>query len=160
MLTFMPGSSERPKMTRNGFTLIELLVVIAITALMAGAVVMTVGSPTGGPNEAASRFASRIGAARDAAILGGRPVGVWVSASGYGFDRFDQGRWQPIGIKPFEGADWDRGTQIVMNGGAERSIRLRFDTVGLPEAPALVSIVQDGRSAQVGIAANGDVTVG
>jgi general secretion pathway protein H len=146
-------------MPRNGFTLVELLVVIAIMGLMASVVVMTMGLPGGGPADSATRFATRLGAARDAAILGGRPMSVWVSASGYGFDRFQEGRWQPLAAKPFEGGNWERGIQVAVSDGAERRMRLRFDSVGLPDAPASVRLARDGQAAEVRVAANGDVTV-
>lgn len=147
-------------MTRNGFTLVELLVVILVMALLAGAVVMTAGLPGGGPTEAATRFASRLGAARDTAITGGQPVAVWVSASGYGFDRYVEGSWQPIAVRPFETVNWESGTTVAVDDGRQPALRIRFDSTGLPEGPASVRLGRDGQSAEVSVAANGDVKVG
>jgi general secretion pathway protein H len=140
--------------------LIELMVVIALMAVMAGAVVMTIGTPGGGPSAAATRFASRVAAARDEAIVTGRPISAWVAPSGYGFDRFQGGRWQPIASAPFEGDDWDKGTIATLSSGADGRGRLRFDSLGLPDSAARIRLTSDGRTAEVRVAANGDVTVG
>ena len=145
-------------MRRTGFTLVELLVVIAIMAVMAGAVVLTFAGPGSGPTESATRFASRLAAARDEAVLTGRPVSAWVAASGYGFERYQDGQWQPLTARPFAGDDWDEGTRV--DGGDDGRARIRFDSLGLPDAPAEVRLALDGRSAAVRVAANGDVTVG
>ncbi|HUE78644.1 MAG TPA: GspH/FimT family pseudopilin [Sphingomicrobium sp.] len=146
-------------MPRNGFTLVELMVVIALMALMAGAVVMTVGAPGGGPAAGATRFASRLAAARDEAIVSGRPMSAWVTPSGYGFDRFQGGRWQPMSAAPFEGDNWEPGTDVKLATATEARVRVRFDSLGLPDSPASVRLVRDGRTAEVRVAANGDVAV-
>ncbi|HET7816203.1 MAG TPA: GspH/FimT family pseudopilin [Sphingomicrobium sp.] len=146
-------------MPRNGFTLVELIVVIAVMALLTGAVVLTVASP-GGASDSATRFASRLAAARDEAVLSGRPVSAWVSPSGYGFDQLRGGRWQRMAERPFEGADWDKGTAVrTATGTGEGRMRVRFDSLGLPDQPVALRIERDGRAAGVRVAANGDVTV-
>ena len=147
-------------MHRNGFTMVELLVVIAVMALMAGAVVVTAGGTGSGPAEAATRFASRLAAARDEAVVGGRPISAWVAPSGYGFERHQQGRWQAMTAKPFQGDNWDSGTVIAMP--AERGARasVRFDSLGLADRPVTFALTRDGRTARIHVAANGDVTLG
>jgi general secretion pathway protein H len=150
----------RPAATRNGFTLVELMVVIALMAAMASAVVLTVGTPNDGPSAGAMRFASRIAAARDEAIVSGRPISAWVAPSGYGFDCFQGGQWQPMASAPFEGDDWERGTAVQLSGAPQARGRIRFDTLGLPGTAARVRLTRDGRTSEVRIAANGDVTVG
>lgn len=152
-------------MARNGFTLIELMVVIALMALMAGAVAMTIGGPGGGPADAATRFASRLAAARDSAITGGRPISPWVSASGYGFDQYLGGRWQQLTVKPFDGDDWPEGVRATTDAApgpgrqAAPPARVRFDSIGLPDRPLTVRLFGDGRRVEVQLAANGDVSV-
>lgn len=146
-------------MPRNGFTLVELMVVIAMMALMAGAVVMTTGTPGAGPSADATRFASRAAAARDEAIIDGRPISAWVTPSGYGFERFEGGRWQKMSAKPFEGDNWDRGSVVALSAGAEGRARVQFDSLGLADSPATVKLTRDQRTIEVRIALNGDVTV-
>jgi len=146
-------------MRRNGFTLVELMVVLAIMALFAGAVVMTIGDIRGGSTDSAHRIGARLAAARDEAIVGGTPIAGWISASGYGFDRFEDGRWQPLAVKPFEGANWEKGTEVTVGGASEARARVRFDSLGLPDAPLSVRLSRNGRSSRVDIGANGDVRV-
>lgn len=143
-------------MRRNGFTLVELMVVIAVMALMAGAVVVTAGGTGSGPAAAASRFATRLAAARDEAIVSGRPISAWVAPSGYGFERYQGGTWQPLSVKPFQGDNWQSGTVVAL---AAARVRLRFDSLGLPDRPISFAITRDDRTARVNVAANGDVTV-
>ena len=154
-------------MRRDGFTLVEMLIVMTVMALLATAVVLTVGCGGGrGVGADATRLASRIGAARETAITSARPVGVWISRSGYGFDVRSEGRWQPAVRKPFDTVDWPAGTTISATGlgGRQASLgggpaRLVFDNLGLPDSPLSLRISRDGRSAVVAVAANGDVKV-
>ncbi|GAA4770036.1 hypothetical protein GCM10023219_15620 [Stakelama sediminis] len=144
-------------MRRNGFTLVEMLVVITVMALMAGVVVMSIGPRGNGPATAADRFASRVAAARDAAITTGAPVAVWVSASGYGFERYADRHWEPMTQKPFRGDDWGRDMVATMDH-AERG-RIAFDTIGLPATPVSVTLSDGSRKSVVTVRADGDVTV-
>lgn len=146
-------------MARNGFTLVELMVVIAIMGLLAGAVVMTAGGPGGGPGDSATRFAGRLAAARDQAILTGEPISAWVSPSGYGFDRFRRGFWEPMEQKPFDGGNWDRGTQIATAGAAASRGRVRFDSLGMADQPFQLRMSRGREAAVVQVAVNGDVKV-
>ncbi len=141
----------------DGFTLIELLVVIAVMALLAGAVIMTIGPSGDDAQTVAGRFASRVAAARDEAVVGGRPVAIWVAPSGYGFERFAGGRWQPLTSKPFEPRDWGKDITAAPQSGS--AARVGFDAIGLP-SDGFAVVVGDGASrATVTVAANGDVAV-
>lgn len=140
-------------MRANGFTLVELMVVIALLALAASVAMLTVGGGESEPHDSATRFAGRLAAARDEAIMTGRPVQAWVSRSGYGFDQHRAGAWQPLGQRPFGGADWPAGTTVPA------AVRLRFDSLGLPDGPAALQLSSGARSAVVRIAANGEVSV-
>ena len=154
-------------MRRNGFTLVEMLIVMLVMALLATTVVLTAGSGGGRSVAAdASRLASRIAAARETAITSARPVGVWISRSGYGFDIRAGGAWRPADQKPFETVDWPAGTGVVAAGMAGRQAalsggraRLVFDNLGLPDAPMQLDLSRDGRLAKIAVMPNGDVTV-
>jgi general secretion pathway protein H len=144
---------------RNGFTLVEMMIVIAVTALLAGVVVMTVGAPGTGPKEAATKFASRVAAARDQSILSGRPISAWVSASGYGFDQLRHGHWEKLDRKPFEGDDWGPTMQVGLTGAGASRARVQFDSLGVADQALAVRLARAGESAGVRIAASGEVTV-
>ena len=146
-------------MPRNGFTLVEMMIVIAVMALLAGVAVLTFGTGSAGPDEAATRFASRVAAARDQAIMTGRPISAWVSASGYGFDQLRDGRWERLEQKPFDGEDWGAGMQVGLTGAAASRARVRFDTLGVADQPLDLRLSREGKSAAVRIAASGEVTV-
>lgn len=145
--------------TLNGFTLVEMMIVIAVMALLAGVVVMTVGSQGNSPSDAASRFASRLAAARDQAILTGRPISAWVSPSGYGFDQLSEGHWQPLTRKPFNGADWGPGMSVDLASAGTTRARVRFDSLGMADQALGVRLSGEGRSAGVRVAPNGEVMV-
>lgn len=146
-------------MRQNGFTLVELMVAIMLLALISGVVILGVGEVGGGPKEPAMRFAMRVAAARDQAILAGQPISAWVAPSGYGFDRFRNGRWERLADKPFDGADWPAGTTVSYGAAAEGRARTRFDSLGLPDSPSSFRLVRNGQTAEVRIFANGDVKV-
>lgn len=142
-------------MREQGFTLVELMVVITVMALLAGAVVLTFPASGAGSRDAAHRFAARVAAARDTAVLSGRPVALWVSPSGYGFEQWQAGKWQAVDAKPLRQEDWGRGVRAEVSG----QVRVSFDTVGLPDRALDVRLTQENRSATVRIAATGDVAV-
>ena len=146
-------------MRRNGFTLVEMMAVVAIMAVMASAVILVSGPMGGGPGDAASRFASRVAAARDQAIVTARPTGAWVTQSGYGFDEYRDGAWRDLSSRTLRQRDWDSGTSVTLGSASEGQGRLRFDTLGLPESPLTVTLARGGQSARVIVAANGDVEV-
>lgn len=145
-------------MPRNGFTLVELMVAISVMALFAAAVVF-VAVPQESPANAASRFASRIAAARDTSILTGQPVSAWVSPSGYGFHQLREGYWQQLDQKPFESNDWGRDVTVAFEDSANGRVRVRFDSLGMPDRPLTLRIASAHRAARVSLTANGDISV-
>ncbi len=67
-MTSAPGTSEA------GFTLVELVVAITIIGIAAAAIVLTLPGAGDDARRSALRLAAHASAARDAAILSGRPV--------------------------------------------------------------------------------------
>lgn len=152
------GNKARPHPGERGFTLIELMVVITIIGLAAAAVVLAIPDPRGRLVDEADRFAARTQAARDFAIVEGRPVAVRVTARGYAFDRRESGQWLPVDAKGFRSQPWSDGTAaLVGRGGTER---VAFDATGQPDEPAVVVLQRSGRQMRVSIGANGEVRVG
>lgn len=144
---------------QQGFTLIELMIVITIFALASVAVVLVIPDPRGRIRDDAERFASRTRAAHDAAIVSARPVSVWVTAGGYGFDERSGGRWQALGDKGLRVAQWGKGIQAVPVAGGGRD-RVVFDPTGMADQPMTVELRRDGQSMRVSVGINGAVRVG
>jgi general secretion pathway protein H len=146
------GNSER------GFTLIELMVVLLIIGLTAGAVLLSIPDPRGRLSDEAERFAARTVAARDLAIIEGRPVAVRVTARGYAFDRRQGGAWVPLSDKSLASRPWSDGTAALVGQGG--TIRAAFDATGQPSMPAAIVLTRSGEQVRVSIAADGGVRVG
>ncbi len=105
----------------------------------------------------ADRFAARVAAARDDAVLQSRPVAVWVSPSAYGFARRSGGQWQPVEDKPFATTPWRDGVSALTGGG---QVRIAFDGTGATSDPVALTLVREGRQVGVTVDASGKVTVG
>lgn len=141
----------------NGFTLVELMVVLALIALAATAVVLTLPSANGGALAEATRFAARVASLRDRSVIEGRTHGLWVTASGYGFERRREAVWQPLDDGRLSRADWRAGTAVTVDGAPQG--RLSFNRVGLPDRPMRVDFRAGDSAAGVVIDAAGEVAV-
>ncbi|MDO7841258.1 GspH/FimT family pseudopilin [Sphingomonas immobilis] len=156
----MPISAVGNKRPReSGFTLVELMVVITIIGLASAVVVLAMPDPRGRLSDDAARFAVRTKAARDLAIVQARPVSVWVTPAGYGFEARAGGRWQAVSDKPFEVAKWSDGTQAAI-GGIEGRERVVFDETGVADHAIDLRLSRDGEARDVRIGADGSVVVG
>jgi general secretion pathway protein H len=143
---------------QQGFSLIELLVVIVIVGLLSTVVVITMADPRGRITGDADRFAGRVRAARDAAIVSGRPMALWVSQTGYGFDRRDRGEWQPVAEGPLASANWSSATLAQFAGVSQ--LRLVFDSVGRADQPLDFTLARDKNHVHVRVDLDGKVKTG
>lgn len=163
----------------SGFTLIELMVVIFIIGLAAGAVMLSLPGDRSAISEDADRFAARVAAARDEAVIGGRAVSVWITPSGYGFEQRRDGQWVALDQRAFESTDWRSGTRAqadtpgamsagdagaeVGEGVAEKTgadparTRFYFDSTGLPNRSLDVTLLRGSDSGTVSVRPNGEV---
>jgi general secretion pathway protein H len=140
-----------------GFTLVELMVVLFLIGLAAGAVMLTVGSVASNGGSQAEKFAARIAALRDRAVVEGRPLALWVRPSGYGFERRGNADWQPLDAKPFTTEDWKPPLRANIAGG--QMVRVAFDQTGIPSAPLDISLVDGAQSLRVTMDVSGNVNV-
>ncbi len=140
----------------HGFTLVELMVVITIIGLASAVALWAMPDPRGRVTDEAARFALRARAAHDAAIVQSRPVSLWITAGGYGFDRRIAGAWSPISDKPLRVERWSDGT-IAALGEAGGRVRVTFDPTGLADRAATLTLSRGGAQAFVRIGADGSV---
>jgi general secretion pathway protein H len=152
------GFTGMRRSAEYGFTLVEMMVVIAIIGFVSAAVVLAIPDPRGRVVDDADRFAARVAAARDEAIISARPMGLWVSASGYGFEKRRDGQWVGLEDKPFTTTDWKPGTRALV--GEQGRQQLGFDGTGLPTDPLVVTLAREGERVSVSVDMAGRVTVG
>lgn len=152
------GFTPLMRSAQQGFTLVELMVVLTIIGFISAAVVLAIPDPRGRVIEDADRFAARVAAARDEAVITAAPMGLWVSASGYGFQRLEGARWVSLEEKPFLTANWKNGTRALV--GTEGRQQIGFDSTGLPSDPLTVTLAREGESVSVSVDMAGKVMVG
>ena len=93
--------------TQKGLTFIEVMVVVLILGLMASVVLLNLPDETDPSKEDAFRFAVRLQAAQDIAIMRGQFVGLEVAEGRYRFLAYENGEWTETrlpGDRPAEGA--------------------------------------------------------
>lgn len=139
----------------RGFTLIELMVVVTIIGLASAVALLVMPDPRGRVLDEGLRFAARVRAARDVAIVEGRPVSIWVTSGGYGFDRRIAGGWRPIADKPLRVERWSDGTRAQLADPAGRA-RLTFDPTGTADRGMDVGLTRGDARALVRVGADGE----
>lgn len=142
----------------RGFTLVELMIVLALFGLMSAMVVLAMPDPRGSIHRDAERFAARVLAARDRAIIDGRDTQLTIDPLGYGFAERRGGKWQSINGKPFERRDWEQGTRISLGRDVRGTVL--FDNTGLASEAIAVTLRREGETIAVQIGQNGAVRVG
>ena len=167
-----PSPSKLREDLKNGFTLIELMVVLFIIGLVAGAVVLSIPGDSAALSEDADRFAARVAAARDEAVVSARPIAVWIAPSGYGFDARQDRQWVPLNARTLANRDWKPGTIAQIEGEMAEAaaptnadpaaatpgrVRFWFDSTGLPNIPVTVLLSRGANSDRIVISATGEV---
>ena len=150
------GFTSCRRSAEHGFTLVELMVVITIIGLVSAVALWAMPDPRGRVADEATRFALRARAAHDAAIVDARPVSLWITAGGYGFDERVAGAWSPIADKPLRVERWSNGT-VASLGEAGARVRVTFDSTGLADRAATLTLSRSGAQAFVRIDADGSV---
>lgn len=140
----MPAGQARSRRSEAGFTLVELAVVLVILSLAATFVLLAFPLARNDVRADAERIAARAVAARDLAIVSGRPVMLEVDATGFGVGR--PGR-------EAERTQWRAG----VTAQAQPASTL-FDPTGL-SAPMTIRLSGEAAEAWVAIEADGQVHV-
>ena len=132
------------------------MVTITVIALLSAVTLWALPPPGGRVADEALRFAGRVRAARDGAVIDARPVSLWVTPGGYGFDRRVAGRWAPVADRPLRVERWVDGTRADP-GEAQGRLRVVFDPTGLPDRAADIRLTRGGRAMLVRLGADGSV---
>jgi general secretion pathway protein H len=114
--------------------------------------------PRGRMGDDADKFGGRVRAARDSAIINAGPVALWVSATGYGFDKWKGGRWEPVQDGPLATRDWSKNTRAEV--GSNGRLRAIFDTVGRADQTLDFALNRDDRAIHIRMDMDGKVVTG
>lgn len=143
----------------RGLTLLELLVVMAILALLVTVAVFNAPPPRSSARAEAERFAARLVAASEQAVLQGAVMSIEMTPAGYRVLRYAGGKWTAGGdTGGFTERRFGRGVSVTLiiedaalanrstadgAGAKERAQRIVLDPVGV--APAFEAAFADSR---------------
>lgn len=150
------ATGNRRRQRSLGFTLVELMVVLAILGVVSAGVLFAMPDPRGSLLTEGERFAARLRAAQEQAIVQSADMAVAMDAAGYRFERRTRGRWQAWEGKPFTPERWPEGARAVLPADGAR---LTFDTTGVAE-PMAVTLERDDARVVVSVGADGAIHVG
>ena len=141
-----------------GVSLIEALMALMIVSMMAGAVVLMAPERRQSARLEAERLAARMQAAGEESIIANRALALRVSDEGYGFERFEDGRWVEIAHgAPLAFRPWPPGVEAsVEQEAAGRAAH--FDVLGGASAAPIV-LSKDGARWRVSMDQQGQVYV-
>ncbi len=116
------ADTERRLRRQGGVTLVEVLLALAIVGLAASVVVLNAPASDRQVRREAERFAARLAAAQDEALLSGRPVGLDPVAGGYRFLRYADDEWTLMTGRVL--GTWRLGEDVVFSLAGESELRL------------------------------------
>ena len=93
-----------PDIRRSGFTLLELMAVLTIIGVLAAGTLLSLSGPSQRAlEEEAERLRQALQMAADESVFQGAEMGAYVTATGYGFLRYDDARrhWEPLKDRAF-----------------------------------------------------------
>ena len=91
----------------------------------------------------------------DAAIVNARPVSVWVTPQGYGFDQWHGGRWEALSEKPLRVERWGIGTEAMVG----TRLRVTFDPTGVTDRGFAFPLRRERTRVTIAIGGDGGVRV-
>jgi general secretion pathway protein H len=141
MRTSVPGRSDRGF---AGFTLIELLVTIVVIAVASTLVGLSLApAQRQGLRADAERLALLLAAAREEALVRGRPVRLSADATGYRFLFLGDRQWRSLEGAPFgRGRTWDAPTVLTLSRADGRP-ELEFGREPV-DSPFLLTLEREG----------------
>jgi general secretion pathway protein H len=148
-----PRASRHPgAVAQDGFSLVEMLVVLVILGLATSIVMLTARSGGASLQDEADRFAGRLIAARDAALIRNRPVRIDITLDGYQVFAESRAGWLEIeALEP-----WQEGTSVSHSSG-QLPAALGFDNMGMADAASL-SFFRGGATETVLIDSAGNIS--